>query len=133
MVGDRPVDLVTYTQQTTDHLTPNCSASELRPLFCQPSNETNEWVNCDPYFMQMSRKILPDGQPAIRAKSAITGISSGAFFGLPFSIFPNTIYYLQIISGRNIYVSAMCYRKILAKRIEPIAHIHAPLTMCSPM
>uniref|UniRef100_A0A1I8AIB6 Solute carrier family 12 member 6 n=1 Tax=Steinernema glaseri TaxID=37863 RepID=A0A1I8AIB6_9BILA len=81
MVGSRPVDLVTFSQE--HGYTPNCTADGLKPLFC-PENVTASLDGCDPYYRKMTR--FPNFNPtkankhAIRLEPAITGISSGEFF-----------------------------------------------------
>ncbi|VDM94622.1 unnamed protein product [Onchocerca ochengi] len=78
MVGDRPVDLVSFSEQY--NYVPNCTATGLQPLFCKMINNS---MSCDAYYKRMARiqnwkrKI---GQPAIREEIALPGIASGVFF-----------------------------------------------------
>ncbi|TMS34471.1 hypothetical protein L596_002055 [Steinernema carpocapsae] len=75
MVGDRPVDLVTFSQ---DHgYMPNCTAEGLKPLFCSENGTI-----CDPYYNRMSKILKWKGKMshAIREDPAIPGIGSGEFF-----------------------------------------------------
>lgn len=61
MVGDRPVDLVSFHQKY--HYVPNCTEQGLQPLFCTSSNAT---LICDEYFMRMSKIISWKRKDAIR-------------------------------------------------------------------
>lgn len=63
MVGDRPVDLVSFSEQ--HHYVPNCTADGLKPLFCSGKNST---LDCDPYFSRMMEvdDWQETGGPAIR-------------------------------------------------------------------
>ncbi|KAK6111386.1 Amino acid permease family protein [Brugia pahangi] len=77
MVGDRPVDLVSFVEHYK--YVPNCTATGLEPLFCKMKNDS---MFCDTYYKRMTkiqnwRKI---GRPAIRQEIAIPGIASGVFF-----------------------------------------------------
>uniref|UniRef100_A0A915BHS6 Amino acid permease/ SLC12A domain-containing protein n=1 Tax=Parascaris univalens TaxID=6257 RepID=A0A915BHS6_PARUN len=77
MVGDRPVDLVSFSQEY--HYVPNCTAEGLKPLFCTVLNDSS--TQCEPYFSRMAR--IPNwrgGGPAIREQIAIPGLASGVFF-----------------------------------------------------
>ncbi|EJW76349.1 hypothetical protein WUBG_12742 [Wuchereria bancrofti] len=63
IVGDRPVDLVSFVEQYK--YVPNCTATGLEPLFCKMKNDS---MFCDAYYKRMTkiqnwRKI---GRPAIR-------------------------------------------------------------------
>ncbi|VDN59789.1 unnamed protein product [Dracunculus medinensis] len=75
MVGDRPVDLVSFHQKY--HYVPNCTEQGLQPLFCTSSNAT---LICDEYFMRMSKIISWKRKDAIREEIAIPGVASGVFF-----------------------------------------------------
>uniref|UniRef100_A0A1I8EM17 Amino acid permease n=1 Tax=Wuchereria bancrofti TaxID=6293 RepID=A0A1I8EM17_WUCBA len=77
IVGDRPVDLVSFVEQYK--YVPNCTATGLEPLFCKMKNDS---MFCDAYYKRMTkiqnwRKI---GRPAIRQEIAVPGIASGVFF-----------------------------------------------------
>uniref|UniRef100_A0A0M3J139 AA_permease domain-containing protein n=1 Tax=Anisakis simplex TaxID=6269 RepID=A0A0M3J139_ANISI len=77
MVGDRPVDLVSFNEKF--HYVPNCTAEALEPLFCTVLNETS--MQCEPYFARMAR--IPNWKgagPAIREHIAIPGLASGVLF-----------------------------------------------------
>ncbi|VDM48306.1 unnamed protein product [Toxocara canis] len=63
MVGDRPVDLVSFSQQY--HYVPNCTAEGLEPVFCTMVNGSSS--QCEPYFLRMARIQNWKGTgPAIR-------------------------------------------------------------------
>ncbi|KAK0394761.1 hypothetical protein QR680_000921 [Steinernema hermaphroditum] len=80
MVGDRPVDLVSFTQDFGQ--TPNCTAAGLRPLFCPDNSSALNEGGCDPYFNRHSKimNFKQSKRPAIRLEPAIPGISSGQFW-----------------------------------------------------
>ncbi|MCP9265516.1 hypothetical protein DINM_020836 [Dirofilaria immitis] len=77
MVGDRPVDLVSFAEQYK--YVPNCTVTGLRPLFCKMINDS---MTCDAYYKHMSKiqNWKRNGRPAIRDEIALPGIASGAFF-----------------------------------------------------
>lgn len=68
MVGDRPVDLVSFSQEY--HYVPNCTAEGLEPLFCTVLNDSS--TQCEPYFSRMAHiQNWRGGGPAIRQEVRI--------------------------------------------------------------
>lgn len=63
MIGDRPVDLVSFFEQYK--YVPNCTATGLEPLFCKMKNDS---LTCDAYYKRMARiqNWRKNGRPAIR-------------------------------------------------------------------
>ncbi|PAV81123.1 hypothetical protein WR25_22373 [Diploscapter pachys] len=60
MVGDRPVDMTLYLEQTGTR--PNCTAEGLEPMFCSTNG------SCDPYYSRVRNILVWHGssKPAIR-------------------------------------------------------------------
>lgn len=63
MIGDRPVDLVSFVEQY--NYVPNCTATGLEPLFCKMENNS---MSCDAYYTHVAKiqNWMESEQPAIR-------------------------------------------------------------------
>lgn len=97
MVGDRPVDLVTFSQQY--HHTPNCTVEGLTQVFCSQQNQSSE-LHCEEYFSRITKSIKrwKGKQPAIGER-----VSCSCYFEFSLNrlsiIFAESFYFLFTISN----------------------------------